>query len=210
MESSPSTGGGWSGIATVAKNLTGTETTSHGAALFLWRRTQLQCQVRENFGVIAMKKPVRSRFWFHAWLEMIAVLATTVGFALSLSTTLGIFGGKHTLTLEEEISTLTKSLNDSARLISDIEQEISQRQALVERLQRDADEAKKLSTLNSDQVAAVAQALRGELRSEDRSGFWVTALTNLVFAILGASISEGFRVFRRWRLMRGRSQQGAD
>lgn len=157
-----------------------------------------------------MKKPVRSQFWSHAWIEMIAVLATTVGFALPLSTTLGIFGGKHPQTLEEEIGTLTKSLNDSARLISGIEQEISQRQALVERLQRDADEAKKLSTLNSDQVAAIAQALRGELRSEGRSGFWVTALTNLVFAILGASISEGFRVFRRWRLMRDRSQQGGD
>jgi hypothetical protein len=141
-------------------------------------------------------------------VEWANVLAVTVGAALSVSSVVGIlktggnFSASQPETLEARISTLTKSLKESAQLISSIEEEVSQRQALVERLQHDADEAKKLSSLNSDQVAAVAQVLRGELRSESRFGFWVTALTNLVFAILGASISEGFRIFRRWRLLR--------
>jgi hypothetical protein len=44
-------------------------------------------------------------------------------------------------TLEERILALTKSLNDSAALISVIEQEVTQRQQLVTKLQADAAEA---------------------------------------------------------------------
>jgi hypothetical protein len=110
-------------------------------------------------------------------------------------------------TLETRILALTESLNDAAQTISSIEQEISKRKALVEGLQRDADEAKRLSTLSSEQVSAVAQALRGELRSENRAGYWVSVSTNLMFAIIGALIGEGFRILRRWRLRRARSRK---
>jgi hypothetical protein len=43
-------------------------------------------------------------------------------------------------------------------------------------LQQAAQEAKQASTLKSEQVAAVAQALRGY---EGRSGLWYTVLANL-------------------------------
>jgi hypothetical protein len=50
--------------------------------------------------------------------------------------------------LPARIQTLTKSLNSAAETIGQIEQEIEKRQELVAQLQRDADAASKLSTLN--------------------------------------------------------------
>jgi hypothetical protein len=61
-----------------------------------------------------------------------------------------------------------------------------------------AQEAKQASTLKSEQVAAVAQALRGY---EGRSGLWYTVLANLFFALAGAGISELFELYRRWRIL---------
>ncbi len=115
-------------------------------------------------------------------------------------------------TLEMRIGELTRSLGISAKLVSEIEQEIEKRRTLVGKLQEDAEQAKKLSALNAEQVAAVAQALRGELHKEDRTSFWIGVATNLFFAILGASFGELFRWLRtrrRQQLVEERAQQGA-
>src|SRR5215472_4317359 len=62
-------------------------------------------------------------------------------------------------TLEDRIRELTDSLNKSATTIQDIENEITKRQALVGQLQKDADTASKLATVNKQQVDAIAQVL---------------------------------------------------
>jgi methyl-accepting chemotaxis protein len=102
-------------------------------------------------------------------------------------------------TFQERITALTNSLRDASSQVSEIEQEIASRKQLAEQLQAQADLAKKISTLNADQVAAVAQALRGELHNETRSEFWNTTLTNVFFAFLGAAFGEIFRYVRAWR-----------
>ncbi len=110
--------------------------------------------------------------------------------------------GSKPQTFEEKIAALTSSLNDAAGQVSETEQEIARRKLLAEQLQQEADLAKKISTLNADQVAAVSQALRGELHAETRSEFWSNAAINASFALLGAVFGEIFRIFREWRRTR--------
>jgi hypothetical protein len=111
-------------------------------------------------------------------------------------------------TFEERIATLTNSLNNAANQVSEIEQEITRRKQLAEQLQAQADQARKISTMNADQVNAVAQALRGELHDETKSEFWNSTLTNIFFAFLGAVFGEVFRYIRGWR--RAKMSGGSD
>ena len=106
-------------------------------------------------------------------------------------------------TLTDRIATLTKSLNDSAQIISDIEQEVNRRQSLLEKLQRDADEAKNLAALNSAQANAVVQALREELNTESNKGWWASIIQGLIFAVLGAVF--GLAASELWRKLRPRT-----
>jgi hypothetical protein len=100
--------------------------------------------------------------------------------------------------LAVRIQTLTNSLNSAAKTISQIEDEIKQRQSLVAKLQRDADEASKLSTLNKDQLDAVAQLLR----SQTESSFWSSQAIALFYAVFGVALSELYRFVMRWRARR--------
>jgi hypothetical protein len=103
--------------------------------------------------------------------------------------------------LPARIQTLTKSLNSAAETIGQIEQEIEKRQELVAQLQRDAD-ASKLSTLNKEQMDAVAQVLRSEIKSDERQNFWSAQLLAFFYAALGVALSEGYRFVLRWRARR--------
>jgi hypothetical protein len=137
---------------------------------------------------------------------LIAALITVAAVTLLLTAISSRLSPSHDVprdqgqTLEARIEGLTNSLNDAARLISETNQEVARRQQLEEKLQHDAQEAKQVSERKLEQVAAVAQSLRGELRNEGRSGFWYTVLMNLFFALVGAGISELFRLYRRWRI----------
>ncbi len=117
--------------------------------------------------------------------EVLALIAV-IGAASGLVSTLFNLYNPSTPALADRISRLTKSLNDSARIITEIEKEVDQRQELLERLQRDAETAKNLAALNSPQANAVVQALRGELDKESNKSFWIGAGQNFVFTILGA------------------------
>jgi TolA-binding protein len=98
-------------------------------------------------------------------------------------------------TLEDRITKLSSALQDSSRLVAEVEGEISKRQALVVELQHDADRYQKLVSINQEQVQAVAQLLQGELRREGTRSFWKGVLANFVFFVLGALLS--------WYLGRG-------
>jgi hypothetical protein len=105
--------------------------------------------------------------------------------------------------LPERIRVLTSSLNDAAKSIGEIEEAMKQREALVQRLQRDAETASRLSALNKEQVDAVAQVLKGEIEKDQQANFWTTQLLALFYTLLGVGLAELYHfVLRRWRRRR--------
>ena len=100
--------------------------------------------------------------------------------------------------LQDRIKVLTNSLNKSASTIQDIETEIKNRQALVEKLQKDAEIAKKLTELNKDQVDAISQVLRGQIEEEEHRSFWSNQALAFFYVLLGVLLTEGTRWFLRW------------
>jgi len=88
-------------------------------------------------------------------------------------------------TIEERIKKLTSSLQESTNLIAEVESEISERSALVEKLKKDADTYEQLVKLKEPEVEAVAQLLRGELKKEGSRSFWKGVLVNFLFFALG-------------------------
>jgi len=92
-------------------------------------------------------------------------------------------------TLENRISKLSGALKESSRLVAEVEGEIQKRQALVTELQQDADRYQRLVSLHQEQVEAVAQLLKGELRKEGRRSFWSGVIVNFIFFCLGALLS---------------------
>jgi len=73
-------------------------------------------------------------------------------------------------TLEERIAELSDNLDESARTISGIEDEVEARRRLVDDLREQQNQYEALADLKPEQVEAVAQAL-GEQIDEQRS-FW--------------------------------------
>jgi len=97
---------------------------------------------------------------------------------------------QHPLTIEERIEELTTSLGQPVTTISEIEKEVRDRQALVERLQRDAEVAEDLIAVSQEQINAVAQTLRGELERQERSSFWWGVGMNFLFIVIGVTLTE--------------------
>jgi hypothetical protein len=96
----------------------------------------------------------------------------------------------------------TASLKGAADTIGQIEEEIKQREALVQRLEEQADTAKKLSAMNKDQLDAVAQVLRGEIGRDERQNFWSAQALAFFYPAVGVGLSELYRFILRWRARR--------
>jgi hypothetical protein len=105
-------------------------------------------------------------------------------------------------TLENRIQELTQSLNKSATTIQEIENEITKRQALVTQLQKDAETASKLATVNKEQVDAIAQVLRTQIQVQEHNTFWFNQGINVLYMLLGVGLGELVRWFLRWRARR--------
>ncbi len=88
-------------------------------------------------------------------------------------------------TIEDRINALTSSLQEASKVISQIEEEIGDRQQLAEKLRNDIETAKKVAGLHKGEVEAVAQVFRGELRSEGRRGTLREVIISSVFFVLG-------------------------
>jgi hypothetical protein len=122
---------------------------------------------------------------------------------ISLISSLITFSWKREqLELPARIQLLTGSLNSAAETIGQIEAEIKQRQELVRQLEKDAETASKLAALNKEQMDAVAQVLRSEIKSDQSQNFWGAQFLAFFYAALGVALSEGYRFFIRWRLRR--------
>ena len=86
---------------------------------------------------------------------------------------------------EARIENLSQSLSDATSLISSIEAEISERHKLVQKLKSDYKRYEKLAELKEQEVEAVVQSLRGELRRENSKSFWLSASLNFLFFLVG-------------------------
>ncbi len=92
-------------------------------------------------------------------------------------------------TIEQRIERLSTSLSEAVGLINQIEEEITSRQALVDKLRSDIETYNNLVSLKQTEVEAVAQVLRRELRTEGRHFFWRGVAVNFLFFVLGAVAS---------------------
>jgi septal ring factor EnvC (AmiA/AmiB activator) len=92
--------------------------------------------------------------------------------------------------LVQRIGELTAVLNDSAKAVSEIENEFARRRELVRKLESDAETATKLSAVSREQAEAVAQALKIELEKREQSSFWSAHLTAIFYTLLGVAIAE--------------------
>ena len=84
-------------------------------------------------------------------------------------------------TLEDKIRKLLWSSEETMYLVSDIEAEIRERKAIVEKLQSDSHSFEQLASLNKDQAEEVSRLLKGQLRSESKRTFWQAVAVNALF-----------------------------
>ncbi|OEE37080.1 hypothetical protein A1QO_18080 [Vibrio genomosp. F10 str. ZF-129] len=92
-------------------------------------------------------------------------------------------------TTNERISRLSKSLKESIDLTNEIESEIKQRHELASKLQADVERFEHLAKLKESEIEAVAQTLRGELKSEGTKSFWKSILVSMFFFIAGVVVT---------------------
>jgi len=93
--------------------------------------------------------------------------------------------GRSEQDLERRVAGLSSNLQEAARVVGEIENEVQARQSLLDRLKEDAERAEALSRLHASEVEAVAQALRGQLAALERRSFRSNILLSSVFYILG-------------------------
>jgi hypothetical protein len=119
----------------------------------------------------------------------------------SLSTVVSIVHEKpKEIDLAQRIRVLTESLNAAAETIGEIEDQIRQREILVQKLQEDADTASKLTSMNKEQLDAVAQVLKGQIEKEQHQTFWSAQLLAFFYTILGVILAELYHfIEKRWR-----------
>lgn len=92
-------------------------------------------------------------------------------------------------TTSERIERLSKALKESISLTNEIEEEIQQRHSIVAKLQDDVDRFEQLAKLKESEVEAIAQTLRGELRTENTKSLFKSALISLFFFIAGVFLT---------------------
>ena len=109
-------------------------------------------------------------------------------------------------TLETRISELSTLLISSAQRISEIEGEVKQRQALVAKLENDAETAKRLSAVSRDQAEAIAQTLRGELKRQSDYHWWSENWLHLMYTLLGFLVAELYHFLLKPRIDRWRTR----
>jgi vacuolar-type H+-ATPase subunit I/STV1 len=122
------------------------------------------------------------------------VLSIGVAVSAFASFILGLFdylrrGKKRKQTLEERIKQLTSSLEDASKVVGEVEQEIEERRELARKLEQDVETYKNVVALKKDEVEAVAQLLRGELKKEGRRGFIQNLVVNFLFFVVGVLVT---------------------
>jgi len=87
-------------------------------------------------------------------------------------------------TLQDRISNLTKNLESSVAVITEIETEISKRKNLAQQLEADIERYDKLKDISRAQVEAIAQTLKIPLEKESRKSLIRTAVITFVVTLI--------------------------
>jgi len=96
---------------------------------------------------------------------------------------------KPNTSLQDKIKALASSLTQSAELINQVELEISKKEELLEQLKKDTDTFNALLSLKKEEIDAVTNVLKSELKTQGRKSFWLNLIINIIFFILGAIAS---------------------
>jgi len=124
-------------------------------------------------------------------MDVMSILGIALGAAVAVSAgftivrlLLGRGEEEKEPTLQDRISNLTKNLESSAAVITEIEAEISKRKSLAQQLETDIERDKKLKEISKDQVEAIAQTLRIPLVKESRKSLIINAIITFVVALV--------------------------
>jgi hypothetical protein len=90
---------------------------------------------------------------------------------------------------EVRVKKLLEALAETTKVIGAIEREVADRGRLAERLQQDVARNQELLALKSEEVEAVAQTFRSEVRRESRRSFLASLLLNAFFFGLGVLVT---------------------
>jgi len=94
-----------------------------------------------------------------------------------------------------KIQTISTSLKRSANELADLQEELKERIAFVEKLNEQAKKSEDIASLNKEQVAAINDILSSNLKKEGRKSFWQGVLVNFVFFVLGAVASYYMSIY---------------
>lgn len=124
-------------------------------------------------------------------LQLIGVIAGVFGFVLTLDA-LGLTESS-VLRLPDptavRVEKLTGALSEATALIAEIEKEVKARKALADQLGQDVERGRNLLKLNREEVEAVAQTFRAEVRREGRRSLLMSIVINAVFFGLGVLVT---------------------
>ena len=126
-------------------------------------------------------------------VDIIAIAVTASALGSTIISFLKFFSerGKRekTPTLQHRISNLTKNLESSVAVITEIETEISKRKNLAQQLEADIERYDKLREINKAQVEAITQTLTIPLEKQSRKSLIIngviTFVVGLVFFAIG-------------------------
>jgi len=155
----------------------------------------------------AIKKDIEEGVWLggnHARIEIQQLLRLNVLGALLISTGFvglltGVLGQQQSAArpLEERISKLTSSLQESAKAVDEAQMEIEARRRLVERLRSEQQTFERLRSVDKPTADAVAATLQGELAKSERRArvaTWLLIPTwGAVLGLLFALVAEKLR-----------------
>lgn len=120
------------------------------------------------------------------WLVLLS-LSGAVGASASLLAALfrrlGV--GKEEDSVEERMTRLTSALSEAVHFTREIESEIATRSKLADKLQKDITTYNSLLEVKKEEVEAISQVLRQELRQEAKRSFWKDFCVNFLFFALG-------------------------
>jgi hypothetical protein len=76
-------------------------------------------------------------------------------------------------------------LRSASQIVEDLESEIDERRAAVERLQDQQD----LLRLDQSEIDAVSRLLQGDARRESRRAIWISAAASAIFFLAGVGVT---------------------
>ena len=94
--------------------------------------------------------------------------------------------------LVERVDAMAAALREAADLVDELETEIVERTASIERIRADLERYEHLVEIRSDEAKAVADSIRLAMRDEARRSFPVTFAVNIALMIAGAALGAYF------------------